>query len=133
MHIQISRLFKDAPDLRSDFRIFMPEKSQSMFEETDDMYDAPGPSERRSGRTGTPILDKTANAKRVVKDKVEPIPPTVPQKRKRKTEKEKEKEKEALAASKAIATSSKVSVSEFINRGWSADVSVLSRKRSRHR
>jgi paired amphipathic helix protein Sin3a len=90
VHLQISRLFKDAPDLRSDFKIFMPEKSQSMFEEMDDMV-LDGPSERRSGRIGTPSLDKTVNARRG-KDKGDVPPPTVPQKRKRKVDSEKGKE-----------------------------------------
>ncbi|KZP06396.1 hypothetical protein FIBSPDRAFT_842133 [Athelia psychrophila] len=32
VHTKISRLFKDHPDLRYGFRIFMPEKSQSMWQ-----------------------------------------------------------------------------------------------------
>lgn len=105
VHVQISRLFKDAPDLRSDFRVFMMPEG-SMFEEADDMsFDAPGPSERRSGRVSTPILDKAANSKRI-KDKVEALPQSVPLKRKRKPEKEKEREKE-VSSGKAM-TSNKV-------------------------
>ncbi|KZP17508.1 hypothetical protein FIBSPDRAFT_911970 [Athelia psychrophila] len=87
VHMQISRLFKDDPDLRSDFRIFMPEKSQSMFEEGDEsMYDAPPPPERerRSARNGTPILDKTANARRGKAGE-------------REREREREKEREAVS------------------------------------
>ncbi|KAJ7205768.1 paired amphipathic helix, partial [Mycena pura] len=30
---QIARLFKDAPDLRSDFRVFMPEKSRQLLDD----------------------------------------------------------------------------------------------------
>lgn len=90
--MQISRLFKDAPDLRSDFRVFMPDKSQSLFDEPDIdmMYDA---SDRRGGRTGTPttMLDKAASGRRL---KEKDIPPSVPLKRKRKPEKEKERERE---------------------------------------
>ncbi|RDB18667.1 hypothetical protein Hypma_014746 [Hypsizygus marmoreus] len=33
MSRQVARLFKDAPDLRSDFRIFMPERSQQIVED----------------------------------------------------------------------------------------------------
>ncbi|KAF8634812.1 hypothetical protein AX17_004064 [Amanita inopinata Kibby_2008] len=33
MDEQISRLFKDAPDLRSDFRVFMPERSQQLLDD----------------------------------------------------------------------------------------------------
>ena len=87
--MQISRLFKDDPDLRSDFRVFMPDKSQSLFDEPDtEMYDA---SDRRTGRTGTPttMLDKAASGRRLKeKDNIS----TVPLKRKRKPEKEKERE-----------------------------------------
>lgn len=72
----------------------MPEKSQSMWEESDElsMYDAhAGPSvpERRSTRNGTPILDKAANAGLSRRGKAaEAVPVSVPQKRKRKVDKE---------------------------------------------
>ena len=83
----------------------MPEKSQSMFEEMDDMaYDALTPSERRSGRTGTPILDKTANARRG-KDKADLPPPSVPQKRKRKVDADKGKEIQSGSVRGAVAAS----------------------------
>jgi paired amphipathic helix protein Sin3a len=104
VHLQISRLFKDDPDLRSDFKVFMPEKSQSMFEEIDDMAYDLAPSERRSGRTGTPILDKTANARRG-KDKADLAPPSVPQKRKRKVDADKGKEIPSGGARGAVAVS----------------------------
>lgn len=104
MHDQISRLFKDDPDLRSDFKVFMPAKSRSKYEDLDDMaYDAPA-SERRSGRTSTPILDKTVNSKR--KDKSDLPPPTVPQKRKRKIDMD--KGKEILSSSGKGAAANKV-------------------------
>ena len=108
VHVQISRLFKDDPDLRSDFKVFMPEKDLSMFEELDDMtFDAPAPSERRSGRTGTPILDKTANAKRG-KDKGDLPPPAIPQKRKRRIDADKGKEIPISSGKGAV--SNKVSI-----------------------
>jgi paired amphipathic helix protein Sin3a len=111
VHVQISRLFKDDPDLRAEFKVFMPPKSQSKFEEFDDLvFDAPIPSERRSGRTGTPILDKTANAKRG-KDKGDLPPPTVPQKRKRKVDTEKGKEIPSGSGKGAVASK----VSDYID------------------
>lgn len=69
----------------------MPEntKSRPVVEEGEDMvYDGPGPPERRSGRIGTPSLDKASSSKRGK----EPAPATIPQKRKRKVEKEKDKD-----------------------------------------
>jgi hypothetical protein len=102
----------------------MPEKSQSMFEEGEDVvYDAPGPSERRSGRIGTPILDKAASSKR----SKEPLPVTVPQKRKRKVEKE--KEKDVVSVSAKSGPVNKVSL-RCIRVPWrGVHVSVLTRKR----
>ncbi|KAG6865545.1 hypothetical protein C0991_001549 [Blastosporella zonata] len=63
---QIARLFKDAPDLRSDFKIFMPESN------LDDLSPA---------RTGTPSAD--AKGKRKL-DTVANNASNLPQKRKRK-------------------------------------------------
>ncbi|KAF9445685.1 hypothetical protein P691DRAFT_805298 [Macrolepiota fuliginosa MF-IS2] len=77
---QIARLFKDAPDLRADFRVFMPEQSRQLLDESP-------PRASPSHRTGTPLnegrnkrkLDAVASAA------------SLPTKRKRKVQ-----EKEAV-------------------------------------
>jgi histone deacetylase complex regulatory component SIN3 len=63
---QVSRLFKDAPDLRSDFRIFMPDEHAQLFDDPEE-----GP------RTRTPANDNRSRRR-------DNGTPTVPQKRKRK-------------------------------------------------
>lgn len=78
---QIARLFKDAPDLRADFRVFMPEQSRQLIDENP-LQASP------SYRTGTPVnearnkrkLDAVASstslpAKRKRKVPEELIPP----------------------------------------------------------
>ena len=51
---EIARLFKDDPDLRADFRIFMPEKGQAVFDEAEENYlTAP-----RRTRSNTPLDGK---------------------------------------------------------------------------
>lgn len=45
---QIARLFKDAPDLRADFRVFMPEQSRQLLDESP-------PRASPSHRTETPL------------------------------------------------------------------------------
>ncbi|KAG6829244.1 hypothetical protein H0H87_012148 [Tephrocybe sp. NHM501043] len=86
---QIARLFKDAPDLRSDFRIFMPERSQSNL-------DDPLPT-----RTGTPSAD--ARGKRKLDTVANNA--SLPQKRKRKAAEKSERE---TVPSRPSASSSKV-------------------------
>ncbi|KAG2133334.1 hypothetical protein DEU56DRAFT_739119 [Suillus clintonianus] len=76
---EIARLFKDDPDLRSDFRIFMPEKSQGLFDEAEESY-LPAPTGRRT-RSNTPLDGKPLRRRT---DPQPPLEPTVPQKRKRK-------------------------------------------------
>jgi len=72
---QIATLFKDAPDLRADFKIFMPDRGQQF------MKDVPTPS--RSKEKDRRKMDAVSLAS------------SLPLKRKRKaTEKEKEREKE---------------------------------------
>ncbi|KAG2039287.1 hypothetical protein BDR03DRAFT_933269 [Suillus americanus] len=76
---EIARLFKDDPDLRADFRIFMPEKSQALFDEAEESY-LTAPTGRRT-RSNTPLDGKP------VRRRTDPQPliePSVPQKRKRK-------------------------------------------------
>ena len=73
---QIAILFKDAPDLRADFRVFIPDRSQQPM-------DGPGHTYDRHRRK----LDAVANSV---------THSSLPQKRKRKAaEKEREREKEA--------------------------------------
>ncbi|KIL63546.1 hypothetical protein M378DRAFT_79542 [Amanita muscaria Koide BX008] len=51
---QISRLFKDAPDLRSDFRVFMPERSQQLLDDDYDLkLEAQGSEGKSKRRTET--------------------------------------------------------------------------------
>ena len=50
MSAQISQLFGDAPDLRSDFHIFMPDKCQHLFDDTDDNIPAASLRTRREDR-----------------------------------------------------------------------------------
>ncbi|KAG6837451.1 hypothetical protein H0H93_008994 [Arthromyces matolae] len=87
---QIARLFKDDPDLRSDFRIFMPERSQSNL-------DDPSPE-----RTGTPSADPKGKRKL---DVVASNASNLPQKRKRRAAEKAERE---VAPVRSTATSSKV-------------------------
>ncbi|KAF8122876.1 hypothetical protein EV363DRAFT_1552445, partial [Boletus edulis] len=88
---EIARLFKDDPDLRSDFRIFMPEKSQALF---DDMEDSllSAPTEARRTRSNTP-LDRSTRRRTEVSLAAAAEAATVPQKRKRKVN-ERERERE---------------------------------------
>ncbi|KAG5651812.1 hypothetical protein H0H81_007335 [Sphagnurus paluster] len=80
---QIARLFKDAPDLRSDFRIFMPERSHQNLDDPSIV----GPATR----TGTPSTD--AKGKRKLDAVANAASASLPQKRKRKiVEKERERE-----------------------------------------
>ena len=74
---EIARLFKDDPDLRADFRIFMPEKGQAVFDEAEENYlTAP-----RRTRSNTPLDGKPLRRRPEVQA---PVEPSVPQKRKRK-------------------------------------------------
>jgi len=92
---QISRLFKDAPDLRSDFRVFMPERSQQLL---DDDYSPPG------HRTETPGAESRSRRRLdTVATAAASSSASAAQKRKRKLL---EKEKELARAAPA----SKVSV-----------------------
>lgn len=90
---QISRLFKDAPDLRSDFRVFMPERSQGLL---DDDYSPPG------HRTGTPSAEsRTRRRLDTVATAAASSNGSAAQKRKRKMlEKEREKDLARAPASK---------------------------------
>ncbi|KAJ7475654.1 histone deacetylase complex, SIN3 component [Mycena latifolia] len=82
---QIARLFKDAPDLRSDFRIFMPEKSRQLLD------DIPSSSRSDKGKqrkpepvnTSSSILPQKRKRKPVEKEIVETIPRVLPSKTKK--------------------------------------------------
>jgi paired amphipathic helix protein Sin3a len=75
---QIAILFKDAPDLREDFRVFIPDRSQQRMD---------GPTHTSAQDRHRRKLDAVANSF---------THSSLPQKRKRKAaEKEREREKEA--------------------------------------
>jgi paired amphipathic helix protein Sin3a len=109
---QIALLFEDAPDLRHDFRIFMPENSQQIFN-GDSVFPAP-PLDGRN-RTGTPVID--GKPKRKLEAGGLPSGTSgvgtsspLPQKRKRKpVDKEKEREKDIVITASKVGPSSKVS------------------------
>lgn len=76
---QIARLFKDDPDLRADFRIFMPERNRQVLEDV--------PSSSRSDKAkhrkaepvnATSILPQKRKRKAVEKEIVEIIPKAAP-------------------------------------------------------
>lgn len=93
MSAEIARLFKDDPDLRSDFRIFMPmpEKTQAVFDDMEDSRLA-APTEARRTRSNTP-LDRSTRRRTEVSLAAAAEAATVPQKRKRKgNERERERE-----------------------------------------
>ncbi|KAJ7219971.1 histone deacetylase complex, SIN3 component [Mycena pura] len=78
---QIARLFKDAPDLRSDFRIFMPEKSRQLLD------DIPSSSRSDKGKQRKPepvsILPQKRKRKAVDKEIVEMVPKVLSSKTKK--------------------------------------------------
>ena len=96
---EIARLFKDDPDLRSDFRIFMPEKSQAFFDDMEDSLLA-APTEARRTRSNTP-LDRSTRRRPEVSLAAAVEAATVPQKRKRKVN---ERERERDIAPKTAPT-----------------------------
>lgn len=91
MSAEIARLFKDDPDLRSDFRIFMPEKTQALFDDVEDTL-LSAPTEARRTRSNTP-LDRSTRRRPEVSLAAAAEAATVPQKRKRKiNERERERD-----------------------------------------
>jgi paired amphipathic helix protein Sin3a len=94
-------LFKDAPDLRSDFRIFMSDRSQQLLEDPSVFVTSSG-----DGRTqkGTPTIDGKGKRKLDVAN----ASSSVPQKRKRKVV-EKEREREVVSIRPSSAVNGKVS------------------------
>ncbi|KIK97291.1 hypothetical protein PAXRUDRAFT_825100 [Paxillus rubicundulus Ve08.2h10] len=79
---EIARLFKDDPDLRSDFRVFMPEKSHVLFDDVDEGF-LTAPAEARRTRSSTP-LDRSSKRKPEASLAAVAEAATIPQKRKRK-------------------------------------------------
>ena len=97
MSAQISQLFKDAPDLRSDFRIFMPEKNQHIFDDSDDNMPSASLHTRRAD-----TLSSTAGFVNSSS-----VGSTLPQKRKRKVvEKDKDRDVGKVSSSNKVSTSS---------------------------
>ncbi|KAF9241402.1 hypothetical protein BU15DRAFT_73520 [Melanogaster broomeanus] len=91
---EIARLFKDDPDLRSDFRVFMPEKNQVPFDDADEGFLA-APSDARRTRSNTPLDRSTRRKPDVSLATATEAAATVPQKRKcRANERERERERE---------------------------------------
>ncbi|OJA08986.1 hypothetical protein AZE42_08058 [Rhizopogon vesiculosus] len=87
---EIARLFKDDPDLRADFRIFMPEKGQAVFDEAEENY-LTAPTGRRT-RSNTPLDGKPLRRR---PEPQAPVEPSIPQKRKRKAN---ERERDTVSA-----------------------------------
>ncbi|KAJ6607345.1 hypothetical protein B0H10DRAFT_2071870 [Mycena sp. CBHHK59/15] len=83
---QIARLFKDAPDLRSDFRIFMPEKSRQLL---DDMPSSSRTDKGKQRKTepvnasSSSILPLKRKRKAVEKEIIEILPKILPSKAKK--------------------------------------------------
>ncbi|KDR72514.1 hypothetical protein GALMADRAFT_281285 [Galerina marginata CBS 339.88] len=97
---QIAKLFKDAPDLRADFRVFMPDRSQQLLDDTVGASHARD-RDREKSRRGK--LDAVANSMSNISSS------SLPQKRKRKPaekererERERDREKEATPVGKAL-------------------------------
>ncbi|KAH7882268.1 hypothetical protein F5I97DRAFT_1816924 [Phlebopus sp. FC_14] len=96
---EIARLFKDDPDLRSDFRIFMPEKGQVSFDEAEEGLLA-APMEPRRTRSSTPLDSKSTRRRPDVSLSAAIEGTTIPQKRKRKLN-EREREREIVPKASA--------------------------------
>ncbi|KAF5369896.1 hypothetical protein D9758_001057 [Tetrapyrgos nigripes] len=88
---QVGRLFKDAPDLRADFRIFMPDKNQSLL---DDHAYAEEKEHGRHHKAGTPSASES-KGKRKLDAVASSMNASLPQKKKRKAgDKDKERDRE---------------------------------------
>ncbi|KAJ6494619.1 histone deacetylase complex, SIN3 component [Mycena vitilis] len=82
---QIARLFRDAPDLRSDFRIFMPERNRQLLDD----LPASSRSDKGKQRKADPVnatssvLPQKRKRKAIEKEVVELIPKVLPSKTKK--------------------------------------------------
>ena len=108
---QISELFKDAPDLRSDFRIFMPEKKMhQLFDDHETGVYALEPRDRDT----TPLDARSVRRKMETSMAPPPSPgtgSTLPQKRKRRPpEREREHERDKDVPSERMGSSNHVGV-----------------------
>lgn len=91
---EIARLFKDDPDLRSDFLVFMPEKSQALLDDAEENLLAVAASERRT-RSSTPLDGRSMRRKSDISLTAVAEAATVPQKRKRRAN-ERERERDSV-------------------------------------
>ncbi|THV08566.1 hypothetical protein K435DRAFT_708465 [Dendrothele bispora CBS 962.96] len=90
---QIGRLFKDAPDLRADFRVFMPDKNQSLLDDAASLEEEK--EHGRHHRAGTPSGVDPKGKRKLDAVASSMNPSSLPQKRKRKVgEKEKDRERD---------------------------------------
>ncbi|KAJ6544852.1 hypothetical protein DFH09DRAFT_1172920 [Mycena vulgaris] len=82
---QIARLFKDAPDLRSDFRIFMPEKSRQLLDDIPPSSRSDKGKQRKAEpvNAASSILPQKRKRKAVDREIVEIIPRALPSKAKK--------------------------------------------------
>ncbi|KAJ7104329.1 histone deacetylase complex, SIN3 component [Mycena belliarum] len=81
---QIARLFKDAPDLRSDFRIFMPEKSRQLLDDVPSSSRSDKAKQRKAEpAASSSILPQKRKRKPVEKEIVETLPRALPSKTKK--------------------------------------------------
>lgn len=96
---QIARLFKDAPDLRSDFRIFMSDRSQQLLEDPSVFVTPPGEGQTQKG---TPVADVKGKRKLDITN-------SVPQKRKRKVIERERERGETVNIKSSSTVNSKVS------------------------
>ncbi|KAE9392487.1 hypothetical protein BT96DRAFT_944593 [Gymnopus androsaceus JB14] len=132
---QISQLFKDAPDLRSDFRIFMPDGSQSLLD--DNAAAEEGRHHHHRERDHHHHRDHHDSKSR---RKGEPVESLLPQKRKRKAgeresttsvrEREKRAEREIIPV-KATSSRSKKTKTE-IARSTAASASAVASSSRMH-
>jgi hypothetical protein len=113
---QISELFKDAPDLRSDFRVFMPNRSHQLVDDLGNPY---LPLSLQLRASGTPFND-TKNVRRKADVTHSPTGGSaglaLPLKRKRKLpdrEIEQERDNNAIATSSKLASGNKVGSVSF--------------------
>ncbi|KAJ7494566.1 histone deacetylase complex, SIN3 component [Mycena galericulata] len=79
---QIARLFKDAPDLRADFRIFMPEKNRQVLDDVP-ISSRSEKSKPRKSEPSSSVLPQKRKRKPVEKEIVEVAPKAIPSKAKK--------------------------------------------------
>ncbi|KAJ7773028.1 histone deacetylase complex, SIN3 component [Mycena metata] len=81
---QIARLFKDAPDLRSDFRIFMPERNRQVLDDVPTSSRSDKAKQRKTEPiASSSLLPQKRKRKAAEKEIVETVSKTVPGKAKK--------------------------------------------------